>query len=75
MKVNIKLMGVLKDKTPPDAALDLADGATILDALQLLDISSEAVQVCTVNGKLERDLQRPLGADDELSVVPPVGGG
>jgi sulfur carrier protein ThiS len=75
MKINIKLMGVLKDKTPADGTLDLAEGATIEEALDLLDISAETVQVCTVNGKLERDLQRQLSANDELSVVPPVGGG
>ena len=75
MKINIKLMGVLKDKTPADGTLELPDGATIADALGVLDISTDTVQVCTVNGKLERDLQRPLAADDEFSVVPPVGGG
>jgi molybdopterin converting factor small subunit len=75
MKIHIKLMGVLKDKTPADGTLDLADGATIEEALRVLDISTETVQVCTVNGTLERNLQRRLAADDELSVVPPVGGG
>jgi molybdopterin converting factor small subunit len=75
MKINIKLMGVLKDKTPSDGTLDLTDGATIADALTALGISSDTVQVCTVNGRLERDLQNPLAAGDELSVVPPVGGG
>ncbi|MDH3719022.1 MAG: MoaD/ThiS family protein [Planctomycetota bacterium] len=75
MKINIKLMGVLKDKTPADGTLDVPDGATIEEALRVLDISAETVQVCTVNGTLERNLQRTLAADDELSVVPPVGGG
>jgi molybdopterin converting factor small subunit len=31
--------------------------------------------VCTVNGVLERDRARVLDADDELAVIPPVGGG
>lgn len=75
MKINIKLMGVLKKRTPANGSLELADGATIEDALQLLDISAAAVQVCTVNGTLERDLKRKLEVNDELSVVPPVGGG
>jgi molybdopterin converting factor small subunit len=75
MKIRIKLMGVLKDKTPADGTLDVPHGATIEEVLRVLDISTQTVQVCTVNGTLERNLQRTLAVDDELSVVPPVGGG
>ncbi len=68
-------MGMLKDKTPADGRLTLAEGATITDALAALQIPVDSVQVFTVGGTLERDKQRRLSEDDELSVLPPVGGG
>jgi sulfur carrier protein ThiS len=75
MEIRVKLMGVLKPKSPADGKLELPDGATIDDALRALDISAASVQVFTVNGQLVRDRSRVLSANDELSVLPPVGGG
>lgn len=75
MRVRLKLMGVLKDRTPPDGALEVADGATIDDVLRALRISPHVRQVLTVNGRFERDRGRPLAPGDELVVIPPVGGG
>ncbi|MBP90304.1 MAG: molybdopterin synthase sulfur carrier subunit [Planctomycetaceae bacterium] len=75
MKIQLKLMGVLKDKTPEDGSLELVDGSTVEDTLRALDIDTERVQVFTVNGSLERDRARVLAEGDELSVIPPVGGG
>jgi molybdopterin converting factor small subunit len=40
-----------------------------------LSIESPALRVFTVNGQFERDRNRVLAADDELTAVPPVGGG
>ena len=75
MNVQIKLMGMLKDKGPPNGELPLADDATIEDALVAMEIPVESVHVFTVNGTLERDKKRPLADGDELTVLPPVGGG
>lgn len=75
MIVSVKLMGVLKAKTPSDGQLELEDGATIEDVLHMLDVPVESVQVFTVNGSLERDRARVLVAGDDLSVLPPAGGG
>ncbi len=68
-------MGMLKDKTPKGGKLTLPEGATIEEALQALDIPVDSVQVFTVNGQLERDRARALSPQDELSILPPVGGG
>jgi len=68
-------MGMLKEKMPEDGKLDVADEATISDVLSVLEIPADSVQVFTVNGSLERDKSRVLAVDDELSVLPPVGGG
>ncbi len=75
MEIRVKLMGVLKPKSPDNGKLELADAATIDDALRALDIAAASVQVFTVNGQLVRDRSRVLSAGDELSVLPPVGGG
>lgn len=75
MRIQVKLMGLLRDKTPVGGALELADDATIEDALVALEIPVDSVHVFTVNGGLERDKQRRLATDDELTVLPPAGGG
>ncbi len=75
MQIEVKLMGMLREKSPPNGKLDLPDGANIENALQALRIPVETVQVFTINGQLERDRSRQLQAGDELSVLPPVGGG
>lgn len=75
MEVKLKLMGILKDRMPESGALELADGATVQDALNTLEIDAKTIQVLTVNGSFERDRGRVLSAGDELSVIPPVGGG
>ncbi len=75
MRIRLKLMGMLKARTPPGGAIEMADGATIDDVLRTLDIAPQTVRVFTVNGEFERDRSRVLAPDDELSAIPPVGGG
>ena len=75
MKIRIKLMGLLKDRTPPGGELTLPEAASIGQALCLLEVSPESVQVFTVNGNLIRDPSHPLSEGDELMILPPVGGG
>jgi len=75
MQIRVKLMGTLKARTPPGGTLEVPDGATIDDVLRALSIESPALRVFTVNGQFERDRNRVLAADDELTAVPPVGGG
>jgi molybdopterin converting factor small subunit len=75
VQIRVKLMGMLKARTPPGGTLDVAAGATVGDVLCNLGIDPQAVRVCTVNGVLERDHRRVLDAGDELVVIPPVGGG
>jgi len=75
VQIRLKLMGTLKAWTPPDGTLDIAAGATVEDVLRAVGIDPRAIRVCTVNGQLERNHNRVLGAGDELVVIPPVGGG
>jgi sulfur carrier protein ThiS len=75
MQIRLKLMGMLKAKTPASGALEVAAGATIDDVLRALEIAPQTVRVFTVNGEFERDRSRVLAPNDELSAIPPVGGG
>jgi molybdopterin converting factor small subunit len=75
IQVRVKLMGMFKEKTPAGGTLELADGATVATALDRLEIPSQSVQLVTLNGQLVRDLNRPIATDDELTILPPVGGG
>lgn len=75
MQIRLKLMGMLKAKMPATGALEVADGATIDDVLRALEIAPQSIRVFTVNGEFERDRSRVLAPNDELSAIPPVGGG
>jgi sulfur carrier protein ThiS len=75
MIIGVKLMGILKDKAPANGQLELPDGGSIEDALRALGIATDSVNVFTVNGEVERDRCRALSAADELTILPPVGGG
>ncbi len=75
MQIQVKLMGLLKDKTPNGGILELPDAATIDDALKALTISTDMIQVVSVNNKFERDFSQSLQNGDELMILAPVGGG
>ena len=75
VKIRLRLMGMLKDNAPDGGSLELPDGGTIRHALEALQIDADSVHVFQVNGQLERDKGRELADDDELTVLPPVGGG
>jgi len=75
MQIRLKLMGMLKAKTPAGGVLEVGDGATIEDVLRALEIAPQTIKVFTVNGLFERNRGRVLAANDELAAIPPVGGG
>jgi sulfur carrier protein ThiS len=75
VQIRLKLMGTLKGKMPAGGAIEVPDGASIDDVLRALNIAPQAIRVFTVNGAFERDRKRVLAPDDELSAIPPVGGG
>ncbi|MFV1965609.1 MAG: MoaD/ThiS family protein [Pirellulaceae bacterium] len=75
MKIRVKLMGILKERSPAGGMIELPDQGTIEDALLAVGIPADSVQVFTVNGDVERDRRRVLKAEDELTVLPPMAGG
>jgi sulfur carrier protein ThiS len=75
MRIQLKLMGLLKDRTPPGGELEVVAGSTIAQILAGLGVPDQGVQALSVNGSIERDRQRVLVDGDEVTVIPPVGGG
>ncbi len=75
MILKLKLMGALKAKTPQGGILELPEGAGINDVLNTLDIPASHVQIVMVNGKPQPNRDTPLTAEDELTILAPVGGG
>ncbi len=75
MQVRVKMMGLLKPKTPEGGKLELPEDAGLGDALQRLDIPPGIEPIVIVNGKAETDRGRKLVEGDELLIMPPVGGG
>jgi sulfur carrier protein ThiS len=73
--VQVNLMGALKPRTPPGREIRLTEGSTIDDALEKLGISAVEVQIVLVNGRPQSDRSTPLSTGDEMTVLPPVGGG
>jgi len=75
MKISVKLMASLRDRTPEGGVLELPDEATVNQALEALEVPGDHVHLVMVNNQMEKDRDRALAADDELIVLPPVGAG
>ena len=75
MQVRVKLMGALKAKSPAGGTLEVPEDATIDAVLETLNIDSNSVHIVIVNNKPQGDRSQTLSADDELTILPPVGGG
>ena len=75
MQIRVNLMGGLKAQSPKNNTIELPEGSTIDDLLAALDVDPAFVQTVMVNSKPQKDRSRVLAADDELTLLPPVGGG
>jgi molybdopterin converting factor small subunit len=75
MKIVVQLHGELRRYALTNRLeLDLRDGATVAEATASLDIRPGHVWLVMLNGHLV-EMDRRLAAGDELSLIPPVGGG
>ena len=78
MRVFLRLYGPLRDKLPRENRgrkwLELADGATVSDALASEDIHWEDV-LWAINEEHNSDPKTVLNDGEELSVFTPVAGG
>ncbi len=77
MIIHVTLFGILREKhakeTRGKISLQMPPGSRISDVLQILNIAPHIY--CVHNGSHQRDYQTILHDQDEISFIPPVGGG
>lgn len=79
MKVDVYLYATLSSYLPEDASgrsvtLEVSEGASIREIVELLNIPKETIKLLFVNG-IHAQMDTILGEGDRLGVFPPVGGG
>ncbi len=78
MKIKVKVFATLRKYVPDESSgeqeLELAEGATVGDALTELKIPQAEVAFVFVNS-VRQKLDEPLTEGDELGVFPPIAGG
>jgi MoaE-MoaD fusion protein len=75
MKVSVRLFAVLRERAGRDTVeVELADGATVRDAIAALPVAQGIPVVMAVNREVAAE-DVVLRPDDELALIPPVSGG
>ena len=74
MKVKIKLFATLRNYGPEEQEAELPEGATLEDAIKLLNLPEKIPLLRIVNGE-HRDLTHSLKEGDEIALFPPIAGG
>lgn len=74
MRVVIKLLASLRIGRFKMEERSMAEGSTVLDVLNLLELQSHQVSIIRVNSKAVSN-DYVLQDSDQLSLFPPMGGG
>jgi molybdopterin synthase catalytic subunit/molybdopterin converting factor small subunit len=75
MKVSVRLFAVLRERAGSDTVeLELADGATVRDAIAAVPVADGVPVVMAVNREVAAE-DVVLRPGDELALIPPVSGG
>jgi len=77
MGVRVKLVGFLKEYALQGKGMDLedADGRTVAEVVADLGIPPASVSITLVNGRHVQGQDYVLQEGDELTLLPPIGGG
>lgn len=74
MRIEIRLFATFREGREKKQILQLKEGTTILQVLDMLNIDKEEVAILLLNG-MDGSFDRKLKDEDVLSIFPPVGGG
>jgi sulfur-carrier protein len=74
VQVNVRLFATLRNNREKEMMMDLAEGSTPKDIIELLNISEEEAAIIMING-IGSKLDRILKENDRVAIFPPVGGG
>src|ERR1700757_3244042 len=76
MNVTVRLFAGLRERAGADqVALELPDGARVVDALERMNALIAGVRVVMAVNQEYAEREQPLSAGDELALIPPVSGG
>jgi molybdopterin converting factor subunit 1 len=76
MQVTVRLFAGLRERAGADRVqLELPDGARVRDALSEMAPLTAGLPVVMAVNREYADAEQPLGAGDELALIPPVSGG
>lgn len=73
MEVTVKLFADLREGRFEVEKTEVPNQSKVKDVIQNLDIPSEEVRICLVNGR-DADADSPIQNGDTISLFPPVGG-
>jgi thiamine biosynthesis protein ThiS len=75
LQIEVRLFAHLRQKTPNGPLkLNLEEGSTVQDLLNILKLTEEQSLIIMVNGKREY-YETILNNGDRVGIFPPVGGG
>ncbi len=74
MKIIVKLFATFRDGREKVQVLDLPEGSTPNEVIDILGIARSAVAILLVNGR-DGTLETKLVENDTISLFPPIGGG
>jgi molybdopterin synthase catalytic subunit len=76
MRVSVRLFAGLRERAGEDQIeLELAEGASVGDALAALSELTDGIRVVMAVNREYADAATPLSPGDELALIPPVSGG
>lgn len=74
INVKVRLFANLRENRDKEMMIELGEGSTIKDIIEILNISREDAAILLVNG-LGAELDKILEDNDTVSIFPPIGGG
>lgn len=74
INVKVRLFANLRENRDKEMMIELGEGSTIKDIIEILNISREDAAILLVNG-LGAELDKILEDNDTVSIFPPLGGG
>lgn len=74
INVKVRLFANLRENRDKEMMIELGEGSTIKDIIEILNIPREDAAILLVNG-LGAELDKILEDNDTVSIFPPLGGG
>lgn len=74
MQIHVSCFATLSRYTPPEGRLEVEEGATLQEVIDLLSIPREEVRITFINGR-NSEKTAGLKANDRVGIFPAIGGG